>query len=123
MRLTIDQIKSMESEEFKKLYIARVEEMRKSVNKGYDSEEREDMLKLLDSKSEELSKFLNDETIETWSEIFEGVEKRLEDMIKIFEMALLAEENHSRAVRFVFGFLKDNFKEEIQIKDNSEINE
>ena len=109
MRLTIDQIKSMKPEEFQKLYNARLEEMEKFVDEEeFRCEEPEDMLKLLDIKSKELSKFLNDETIETWTEIFEGVEKRLEEMIKIFEMALLADENQSRAVGFVFEFLKKN---------------
>ena len=113
MRLTIDQIKSMEPEEFQKLYNARLEEMEKSVDEEeFSCEESEDMLKLLDLKSKELSKFINDETIETWTEIFEGVGKRLEEMIKNFEMALLADENHSRAVGFVFKYLQNNFKVE-----------
>ena len=106
----MDQIKSMEQEEFKKLYITRVEEMRKSVDKGYCCEESEDMLKLLDLKSKELSKFLNDKTIETWSEIFEGVEKKLKEMNEIFEMAFLAEENHSRGVELVLKFLKKKYE-------------
>ena len=43
-------------------------------------------------------------------------------MIKIFEMALLADENHSRGVRLVFEFLKDNFKDnsEIKVTDTSD---
>lgn len=111
MRLTIDQIKSMEPKEFQKLYNTRLEEMEKSVDEEkYFCEESEDMLNLLDLKSEELSKFLNDETIENSSEIFKGVEKILEYMNKIFEMALLAEENHSKGVRYVFGFLKDKLQ-------------
>ena len=78
----------METEEFEKLYHARLEEMKKyfeEQNLCYDDEaenyycyeESKDMLKLLDLKSKELSNFLNDETIETWSETFEGVEKKI----------------------------------------------
>ena len=111
MRLTIDQIKSMKAEEFQKLYNTRLEEMEKSVDEEkFSCEESEDMLKLLDLKSKELSKFLNDKTIETWSEIFEGVEKKLKEMNEIFEMAFLAEENHSRGVELVLKFLKKKYE-------------
>ena len=94
--LTLVKLSKMEDKEFKKLYSKNLESMEKSFDREqYVLEERTDLIELIKLKVEEFDNFLKNEKIENWIKFNNILEERFSELIKIFEMFLLASENHS----------------------------
>ena len=87
----------------------------------YCCEEKSDVLELFNLKVEELDNFLKNEEIESWLDFNNILEDKLSELMRIYEMYLLATENHSRGVKLVFKYLQDSFKDsEIKVEDTSD---
>ena len=112
----------MENKEFEKLYTERCEKMEKLYDQEeYCCEEERDVLKLFGLKIEELNDFLKKDEIDTRAVLINILENKVCELVKIFEMFLLARENHLHGVRSVFKDLQDSFKDsEIKVSDTSD---
>ena len=109
--LTIEKISKMEEKEFDKLYCKKLEEMEKSFDREeYCCEEKSDVLELLKLKIEKFNNFLKEYEIESWPDFNNILEDRIAELLKIYEMYLLANENHLRGVRLLGKFLEESFK-------------
>ena len=96
--------------------------MEKSFDREkYFLESEDDVLELFKLKTEEFDYFLEDEEIENWSEFINILEYKFVELLKIYEMFLLARERHLRGVRLVGKFLEESFgNTEIEVTDTSD---
>ena len=119
---TIRKLKEMEYKEFDKLYVEKLEEIEKQYDQEkYFCEEKSDVLELFKLKVEELDNFLKNEEIESCLDFNNILEDKLSELMRIYEMYLLATENHSRGVKLVFKYLQDSFRDsKIKIEDISD---
>ena len=86
--------------------------MEKSCDREkYCREEKSGMLELLKLETEEFDKFLKNEKIDSWLELNNILEDRLYEVIKLFEIYLLASENHSRGVRLIRKMIEEAIKD------------
>ena len=100
--LTIGELRKIKCEEFEKLFVNKIEEFEKSFNREkYFLEEKTEILELMKLKIEEFSYFLKNEKIESWNEFNNFLEDKFIELLKIYELYLLASENHLRGVETV----------------------
>ena len=117
--LTMKKLAKLNKNEFDKLYIEKLKEMGK-YNQEYFYESEDDVLELFGLKIEELDDFLKRDEIDGWSELITILENKMNEVVEIFEMFLLARENHLKAVRSIGKYLQGSFKDsEIKVSDIS----
>ena len=119
---TKEELGKLEKKDFDKLYIEKLEEIEKSFDKEeYCLESEDDVLELLRLKIEELDYFLENDEIDGWNELINILEGKIVELIRIYEMFLLARENHLRGVRLIGKYLKESFRNnEIKVEDISD---
>ena len=82
--------------------------MEKSFDREkYFLEERSDVIELLKLEVEEFENFLKNEKVEDWMEFNNTLEYRFYKLLKIYEIYLLASENHLRGVETLKKILQE----------------
>ena len=108
---TLEKLRKLNIKEFEKLYMEKLEEMEKQYDREeYCCECESDVLELFGLKIEELDDFLKRDEIDTWTVLINILENKVSELVKIFEMFLLARENHLHGVRLVGKFLEESFQ-------------
>ena len=119
---TMKKLRKLNKNDFDKLYIKKLKEMEvKYDREKYCCESESDVLELFELKIEELNDFLKRDENHLWSELINTLENEMKELNKIFEMFLLARENHMKAVRSIGKYLQGSFKDsEIKIGNISD---
>ena len=118
--ITMEKLRKLDIKEFKKLYEEKLKEMG-IYNQEYFYESEDSILELFELKIEELDDFLKRDENYLWSELINTLENKMKELNKIFEMFLLARENHMKAVRSIGKYLQGSFKDtKIEVTDTSD---
>ena len=107
--LTLEKLSKIEGKKFDKIYCKKLEEIKSFYEEEYFLKEKTDLIELLKLKVEKFDNFLKEYEIESWPDFNNILEDEIAELLTIYEMYLLASENHSRAVRLVGNFFRREF--------------